>query len=572
VVIHRIWIFLLLAMPLFALANEVEVTVQVHGERVREGEPIEAVVCITREQKLDVDDRSFRIGDQPIRAEFTHNSIESSLLILNGRRSEKRVVSSYYQIHLPGKVAGRHLLESISVAVGGKRYSSPSTTYVVYGAESSPEFRLEAIVEGGAPLYPGQKCTFIYRLYFSTPVDPTFEQLPLFLSDAFRKVGDRQLSHDYRGGMTVQEVRQEVQAVAPGTYNIEGAVIEGFPYSRDFFGNRSYEKRRVRAESSSLAIEVLPFPERGKPSFFGGAIGRYMVRTELLSSPTPRVGDKVRLRVDILGKGEWPTVHPPLIALQDEFVRDFRLSDLPPTCEEGVGRRSYILEMRPLSDRIQQIPPVGYAYFDLTTREYGVIYSQPISIAVEPAPDWHEEPQEAPVTNEIVLPLQVAPPIVHEGAADWRQRWELPPLQEIPGLFRPPVGELVPHGGGAGWSWLLPIACSLLLIEWLLSRRRLATQPIRPEPAQLILKKAQNCRNQPDRLFQLVERGLLQAIGERYDQRAETASELPNEGVMGEVRRLLLRIEEGRFSSKGELGVDEVLDEARRLFEQIAST
>lgn len=557
--------------PLLGWASDVDVTVEIRSDRVREGEPIEAVVCVTREQKLEIDDRSFRIGDQPVRAEFTHNSIESSLLILNGRRSERRVISSYYQVHLPGKGAGRHLLESISVVVGGKRHSSPSTTYVVYGAESSSDFRLEAIVEGGTPLYPGQKCSFIYRLYFSAPVDPTFEQLPLFASDAFRKVGERQVSFDYRGGMTVQEVRQEVQAVGAGVYAFEGAVIEGFPYSRDFFGNRSYEKRRVRAESSPMSVEVLPFPERGKPSFFGGAIGRFMVRSELLSSPTPRVGDKVRIRVDILGKGEWPTVHPPLIGLQEPFTRDFRLSDLPPTCEEGVGRRSYILEMRPLNDALQQIPEVGYAYFDLSAREYGVAYSQPISIAVEPAPDWREEPQEAVIVHE--APSLQAAPVgqVEEEPMNWRQRWELPPLEEIPGLFRPPVGELVPHGGDSAWVWLLPICCSALVAEWMLSRRRGRGKSMRPEPAQALFRKALGCRSQPDRLFQLIEQGLLQAVAERYDQCVETASDLSREGVVGEVRQLLMRIEEGRFSSKGELGVDEVLNEAKQLFERIVS-
>lgn len=560
-------LLLLSLLPVWAWAGDVEVSVQIHSERVREGEPIEAVVCVTREQQMEVDERSFRVGDEPIRAAFTHNSIESSLLILNGRRSEKRVISSYYQIHLPGKKAGRHLLESVSVVVGGKRYSSPSSTYVIYGAETTSDFRLEAIVEGGTPLYPGQKCQFIYRLYFATPIEPTFERLPFFSSDSFRKIGERETSFDYRGGMTVQEVRQEVQATAPGLFEFETATIEGFPYSRDFFGNRSYEKRRVRAESPSVTVQVLPFPEAGKPSFFGGAVGRYMVRSELISSPAPRVGDKVRIRVDILGKGEWSTVHPPLIGLQDSFRGRFRLSDLPPTCEEGVGRRSYILEMRPLDEEIDQIPPVSYAFFDPASGQYGVASSQPISIAVEPAPDWMQEKEEVSVVEP--LPAVIAPV---EEVVDWRERWDLPPLEEIPGLFRPPLGELVPHMQTMRWTWLLPLCCLLLAVEWYvaLRRRRGGKRRSRPVQAQRLLREALRSKGDPDRFFPLLEGALLRQASEKRGAPVETASELSQEGVFGEVRRFLLQIEESRFSSRGEVGVEEVVGEAKRLFDQLS--
>lgn len=543
-------LLLLFLMPVL-LSAAPKLSVAVHSERVSEFSPIDAVVSITCDGESEVDPTTFELQGQPVKATYSHQSVQSSLLIINRERKESRLITSHYTIQLPGRPAGRHLLPSLSVVVGGERISSPSTTYVVYGAESSPDFRLEAVVEGGSPLYPGQRCTLVYRLSFADPIDPTYQHLPLFESDGFRKLGDPEVVYDYRGGLTVQEIRQKVQAVSAGNYDFEPSIIEGFPYAKDFFGNRLYEERRMRAETGPVEITISPFPEEGRVDHFDGAVGNVVVKSSLLTSTTPRVGDKMRLRVDLVGKAEWSTIHPPLLSRQTAFVERFRMSDLPPAGEEGVGRKSFTIELRPLEAGVMEIPPVAYALFDPALGSYRVVQSQPIRIRVEESPVL-ELPEEE---------IAVAFP-VHEEPAP-------PPCEAIPGVYCVDGTQLQVRGQSS-WLWFaFPLVALFLALQGLGSRaiQRMARGRAERDCAAVLLRRARAAVD-PERGWHWMERALLSFLEERGFGVPTGPQQLGCEGVEGRARRIWEQIVEFRYAPGGCAAMSQLLAELDALLRE----
>lgn len=544
-------ICLLLSLPIVLWAAEPKVSVAVHSDRVSEWSPIDAVVSISCDSDQEVDIESLELQGEPIKATYSHQSVESSLLIINGRRSEKRLITTHYLIELPGRPAGRHLLPPLTLSVGKEKVTSPATTYVVYGAESSSDFRLEALVEGGTALYPGQRCTLVYRVTFADPVEPTHEELPLFASDAFRKLGDPEIVYDYRGGMTIQEIRQKAQALAAGELRFGRSVIEGFPYAKDFFGNRLRHERRMRAEAPPLELSILPFPSEGRPAHFDGAIGNLVIKSQLLTSSTPRVGDKMRLRVDLVGKAEWATIHPPLLGKQPRFTEKFRLSDLPSAGEEGVGRKSFTLELRPLSAGVQEIPPIKYALFDPAIGGYRLAWSPPISIRVEEAPVMQEVEiaQLAPVQEEVVLLEE-----------------EEPPFERVPDLYPLDLEE----ERSSSWLWYSFPLVALLLAAQGWGSRTLRRHRSRGErlTARSLLKRASSCRQDPERGWLWMERALLTWLEERGFGKPAAPEQLPLEGLAGRGRRIWEEINEVRYAP-GKLGaMGHLLSELERLLEE----
>lgn len=526
----------LLLLPI-ALWAESSLAVTVHSERVSEFAPIDVVASITCSGNATVDPSSFELQGEKINARFSHQSVKNSLFIINNERKESRIVTYHYTFQLPGRPAGRHLLPALSVEVDGKRLSAPTTSYVVYGATSSPDFRLEAIVEGADPLYPGQRCTLVYKLSFADPIDPTYKHLPLFESPIFRKLGEPKVVYDYRGGLTIQEIRQEVQAVTAGEHHFEPAVIEGFPYAKDFFGNRLYEERRMRAETDAMDLTVLPFPQEGRAGHFDGAVGNLSIKASLVTSSEAQVGDKMRVRVDLVGKGEWPTIHPPNLSEQPAFADNFRLGDLPPAGQEGVGRKSFTIELRPLSSDVTEIPPIEYAVFDPKIEGYRMVRSQPIPIHVIDSPAL-----ELGADDEIAI----AP---HEEESPWA-----PP--DLP--VHPVDGSKLEGRAVTGWLWFaFPLVAFVLAVQGLGSRALQRRKPTSKTARQLV----REVHNAGD-----LEQAILRYLEER-GWSVEVPEQLSDEGEQGKARLLWERANELRYSG-GDGAVEPLVADLKELVEE----
>ena len=379
--------YLILGLLFFsslATASEVEINVAVDSEKAVESKPLMGIVTVSRthDEKIDLD--SFRCDGKELEVQFLHDAVESSLSVINGVRQEKKRLISTFRFLLPVAKAGKHQLPPITVKVGGHLYTSKPTAYIVYGTEMST-FLFRSFCCRGKSDYPGQKMQFTYRISCRKQIESCYEELPLMQADQFRKLGERKSICEFREGWVIQEIKQEVQAISPGEYHFEKSSIEGIPFQRDFFGNRIYEKTRLRAEAPQMTVVVEPFPEKDQPSTFQGALGSFHIDVKLITPPELVVGDKLRLLVIITGNGEWSTVTSPDLSSQSSFEGLFRISDLPPVVETGNNYKRFTIEMRPLSSSLTAIPTIEFSSFDPASQHYQTIHSQPIPLLVKAA-------------------------------------------------------------------------------------------------------------------------------------------------------------------------------------------
>src|SRR5262249_40157844 len=121
-----------------------------------------------------------------------------------------------------------------------------------------------------------------------------------------------------------------------------------------------------------------------KPLSFNGAVGQFNFSAKLLSSPKVKVGDTMKLLLEVSGQGQLENVLPPDLCCQAGFSGLFKTSDLPPQTEMKENTKSFIVEIAPLFPTIDSIPPIAFSYFDPSFNQYQTIITPGIPIQVQP--------------------------------------------------------------------------------------------------------------------------------------------------------------------------------------------
>ncbi|MCK5179410.1 MAG: protein BatD, partial [Candidatus Omnitrophica bacterium] len=91
-------------------------------------------------------------------------------------------------------------------------------------------------------------------------------------------------------------------------------------FDDDFFNSffSRHEKRPIKLESEGAMINVLPFPEQGKPEDFSGVVGQFDFNVSV--SPTKiKEGDPITFRMTVLGKGNLTAIQMPSLSPEANF-------------------------------------------------------------------------------------------------------------------------------------------------------------------------------------------------------------------------------------------------------------
>jgi len=544
-------ILLLLLVPYFALAQEVKVTARMEGDMLPENSPLNGTVTVEHPASLKVEEGSFRLQNRPLKTTFVKEvkfSENSSLRL------------SLYSFKLPPKEKGLYVLSPISVEVGGKKYSSLSTTYEVSGAAASrpasrPEatLALENIVEAPSPIYPGQRATFGYAIFYKTPFEIQEDFLPLLAAEGFRTIGSEKIS-DAPGERRVTQV---VEAKSSGEYSFGPSYITGRAYERDSRGRQVMRGKKLRAEAPAVAVTVAALPKDAPPSFNGAIGSAFQFSTSLLSLDELRVGDKVELALKISGSGDLDGVPIPDLCCQPGFPGMFKESDLPPVPTTRPGSIIYSVLLHVLSDKVKAVPPIAFSYFDTEKKTYVTLKSEPIPLRVSP-PLKEGEP---------LLP------IIKEEEAKWpvSARSDKASAVEISSAYKLSAGDLQNRLFG-GWSVFLviPLGIIALYIVHDLKQKRGAQKEEPPRKRSEALFKEALSQTGPGEFFSLVAEALLLRLEEKgvIDSAAIPFRKLPEEGAAAKVRRFLVELEERRYAGKEELDLKEAKKRAEKLFEE----
>jgi hypothetical protein len=452
------------------------------------------------------------------------------------------------------------VLSPISVYVGDALYLTEKTTFEVYGTFASPNLRLEAFIQSSPRLFPGERLKFIYRIYFKRDVELTRQDMPLFDAEGFKKIGDKQVRNYTKGVFQVQEIIQEVESVEPGKYNFPPSVLEGFFYKEDFFGQRRYEKPKLIAESDPLSITVLSFPENGRPDSFNGAVGEFTFDVSLKGDSKVRAGDKLELEVAISGSGNLSSVKLPLVSQQYEFKEHFRFSDLPSIGKTSSIFKYFVLDMRPLSATVKEIPSIEFSFFEPNQERYVTLKSNPISITVQPFLSYSE-------------PVELVTGVVEFKTEEQKSDEELAPLLlgpiEIFGNFQLNRSSL--HSGQSyeiKWAlFLLPLSLIVLFAQLSLQKRR----EKRFYKASLVSSDTLFYQALKDKSLCLLEKSFVRLLLEKelVDNEKCSIANLPNLTLFNSIKELFTAFEVSRFAKEGVIEENTLFENAQQLFEKL---
>lgn len=575
-------LYALLTLPCYA--EDVKVSAGVDQYRVMENLPVKGTIEVTHSKNTPIDPALFNIEGKPIQAEL----IKEVNIAADGS-----VIVSIYHFELPQKPKGLHLLPAITLKAGKETYSSVPSTYSVEESEGGqanqpnsspvspppsqgvshqnvqPYLKLEAKVDGSAPIYPGQHLKFIYRFLYKGDIELTKEDLPLLQTAGFLKIGQRENVDLQEGDLSVSEFSQEVQADKPGTYQFGPSIAEGKTFVVDGSGNRQYLSE-VKSEAPIVKVQVLPFPIEGRPASFIGAIGSFALSVQMKNPPEVKVGDKITLAIAIKGKtSNWDTVKLSELCCQPGFTGLFKLGDLPPAGQVNGDVKEFSLDIWPLTDAIQDVPPIEFSYFDPEKKGFTVLRSNQIPIRVIPEPkqglpSGGDQPQPIPEAQQ----KEMVEKELHQLAT--------PKPIEIQGNFPLEAADLENLYFTDGWVFLLiPFGLGIIYLQMRLkSSMDKSRNEVKPKTSHQIFMDAMEAYGDPGRFYQyikqafitrLFELGLIPSSGISWD-------DLPEEGASGDVRNFLARIEELRFAGREKADQKSIAEEAKILFKDLQKT
>ena len=328
----------------------------------------------------------------------TKGGSASRVEILNGRY-HSGVDYTYY---LQPKKKGVFRVGPAKIKVGGKTFRSNVATLKVKaggsasGSEKGPVFLMATL--GSQKAYVEQQIPYTLKLYLRANVsdisldlpetdDLTFRQLekPHESQVVYHGVSYRILEVSY-GVMPLKAGRFRIPPARMGltVYNARKRTPRGL-FDDPFFGGALRSGRPMTVSSEPLALEVLPFPEKGKPGSFSGLVGQFAIEGTLSESET-RMGDSVTLTLRLSGNGNvnrLPDLKMPALdhlkIYADEPVFQTRAG------ADGLnGSKTMKWALVPDAAGRYTIPPFTIHYFDPKTEAYGTQRTEPLVLKVLP--------------------------------------------------------------------------------------------------------------------------------------------------------------------------------------------
>ena len=147
----------------------------------------------------------------------------------------------------------------------------------------------------------------------------------------------------------------------------------------DSFFQDEYQTVRKRVSTGAIKVHVAGLPG-GAPASFKGGVGSFDMKVTLTKDEL-KAHDAASLNITVTGKGNTTLLEAPKV----NFPPDFEVYDVKTTDVAGGKVFEYPFIPRSHGDFI--IDPVEYSYFDINSKKYVTLKSQPLEIKVEKGTD-----------------------------------------------------------------------------------------------------------------------------------------------------------------------------------------
>lgn len=515
-----------------------------------ENQPLTGTIKIIRLASQKVDTTTFTFKGKPLQVQYVG---EERPQWAPATTASESLVVSIYTFSLEPEARGLYVFDKVSVEVGKIRVSSIPFSYEIVGTKISEELALQARLLDRGPIYPGQKVTFEYRIFFRYPIKLTREQLPLLDMEGFRNVGAPEMTDSSSGDYTVQVISQRAIAETVGEVDSGVSLIEGYAYRVDASGNARQISGIFHAEAPAVKVSVFPFPAANRPVSFNGAVGVFHIQARVLGTTSITVGEKIRLELLVTGSGDLETVQMPDLSLQSLFKRSFLFSDLAPLGQVDGGVKRFVVELRPLTDTIREIPSIEFSSFDPISKTYVVKQSAPIAITVTAALSKKGVEKEKELQKSYHEAQGLAPIEIQRNVALGETEIEERDLDTI---------ILV---------WAVVVAIGLLAIQVLL-RTLLKEAKAKEGKSRDLLLEAIKSRTSPDAACRQITQALLLSLYEMgYTKEVmHHPQQLRDNGLEGEIKKLLVSIDQKRFTGlEAQMEINEIIHEATTLYHRL---
>ncbi|MEY3023718.1 MAG: hypothetical protein RJA16_544, partial [Planctomycetota bacterium] len=320
--------------------------------------------------------------------------------IVNGRvtRRESRV----YTIEIRPTREGEIEIPPIDVRADGETFSSRPSTIVVKKSVTG-DLLLAQVLADPSQVYLGESMQLVLRIvirpYESTEFGVTLSEGDMWsrvdldtsswgiFKDALEEMArqrrrplGREIEVDERR-YYVYDIQASLQALRPGTPDLgDLSILMQYPTSlrqeRDFFGRRQLAlagSRPLVATPEVEGIEVLPLPEDDRPAWFSGAVGDFSIRTRATPLEVS-VGDPITLSIEIVDEAGdsagLALLQPPKLEAVEALMAGFRIPAGSLAGEVDGRTKTFNQTIRPVSERVTEIPAIPFSWFDPESREY----------------------------------------------------------------------------------------------------------------------------------------------------------------------------------------------------------
>ena len=164
-----------------------------------------------------------------------------------------------------------------------------------------------------------------------------------------------------------------------GEYTFGPAVFRGTVIS-DVSADRQAVTKDVYTIGPAVTVRVVPPPDEGRPEWFVGTVGKSLKATAAFDATTCKVGDPLTLTLELTGPISISNLRTPLLSLQPELSKDFRIYDDNVTAETQPDGKRFKYRVRPTREGTLEFPPIKLAYYDTGRRAYATVSTAPIPI------------------------------------------------------------------------------------------------------------------------------------------------------------------------------------------------
>jgi hypothetical protein len=364
---------------------------------------------------------------------------------INGKSSFNK---SYIYILLPTQ-KGALIIKQASIEINGQIYKTTPVKINVTNAVELPKdpnempaisaddnIYLVADISKANP-YLNEPITVVYKLYFSFNIGITnWRELnkPKYNDFWSQNIDIKQLVA--QEGMFKGERYRYVVLRKTVLYPQKSGKLEIEPLSldidcqvptnrRNFWGQAIMTEDSKRVSAGSKVIAVKPLPETGKPEDFTGAVGRFDFKA-IPSKTVLKNGESLDLNVNVTGTGNLKlfTLPKPIMPSALEMYDPIHDENVSTPLTGMTGKISDKYTIIPQYKGNYQIKPLRFTYFDLDSKSYKTITSQPITINVMDGPSMANSGKTNPNT---VAKTEVE---VTKAFAYNKQKTTLKPMQK----------------------------------------------------------------------------------------------------------------------------------------------